>query len=517
MKILSIECKNFKAFESVNYQFGDRIVITGDNFQGKTSIAEAIVFGLFGTNLTGSPYTDGLIRKGTKSAEVTVMFEVGEETHEVTRVKGKKSEVYLDGEKLSQTEVDKFVGEKERFLTVFLPGYFTGLPDKDGREMLMKLIRPPVVDEVLRAMGSTGDIIKGEVLRDPEGLAKEKRAEIKATEAELQKITGQLEVLQERANRTIPEPMKFDEIHLDELKQKLSDHTSTVKSELQRLKQQSQGLRPQYDMLKRQIQAVPAAPYAEGDTCPVCAQTMAGEALEHALKHHHQEAARIQQKNAELTQQGKALIAQGEEIKRQIEALETQIIEESSTEALRSEIAELERQRAEVFAHNAQVSRMRIEIAEDNDTIQKQRTYMEQLEADKFKMSEQVKALTEYRAKYAEIQVSQLKQYLNRVDIQLFEVAKTTGELKPTFTILYDGKEFKTLSYSERIRVNLEFSTLFNKVLGHDWPVYIDNAESITHFDEPAASQLFMASVVKGQELQVKSNEVVQDVKGDVA
>jgi len=523
VRIQALQCRDFKAHSDISLTFGNRVSISGENYIGKTSIAEAIVVGLFGTTLTGSPYTEELIRDygkptAAKKFEVAVTFEVDGEIHEVVRVRGKKSEVYLDGAKSSQNEVDKLIGEKERFLTVFAPGYFTSQPDKDGREMLMKLVKAPTQQTVLDVLDSSiAELLKEEVLRDPEALAKDKRAEIKATDAEIQKEKGKLEILRERVSRPIPDPMKFDELHLEELKKQLADKTTGTVAELKQLRQQSQSFRSQYDLVKGQIKKVPAAPYHEGDNCPVCQRALDEDALTAVLANHHTQAHQIEASNTELTSKAHTILQQGVELKAQIEALEAQVANESATDTIRAEISRLEAEKAQVIAHNGHATRISMEVSEDKTRVEKTESYLKELEADKFKMAEQVRALTEYRAKYAEIQVGQLKQFLNRVDIQLFDIAKTTGEIKPVFNVMYDGKEFKTLSTSERIRVNLEFATLFNKVLGRDHPVYIDNIESITHFNEPAATQLFLSKVVKGQDLKVESEIPTEIAKGDVA
>src|SRR5690606_13457123 len=107
------------------------------------------------------------------------------------------------------------------------------------------------------------------------------------------------------------------------------------------------------------------------------------------------------------------------------------------------------------------------------------------------------------------LQVRQLEEHLNRVSIQLHELVKTTGELKPVFRLQYDGKPYAVLSTSERIRAGLEIASLINKLTGVDFPVFVDCAESVTHFDRPAASQLFVSRVVKGEPLSVRVAEGV--------
>ena len=134
-------------------------------------------------------------------------------------------------------------------------------------------------------------------------------------------------------------------------------------------------------------------------------------------------------------------------------------------------------------------------------------------------MLEQVKSIAQYRATLAEMQIAQLKKHLDKVDIKLFDVTKSTGEIKPTFDLLYDGRPYKALSTSEQIRVHLELTTLFNRVTGMDYPVFIDFAESITHYNRPFASQVIEACVVEGEDLQVElmPEGLLDSAKGDVA
>lgn len=504
MRILSVTCKDFKTFTSQSFDFNDRNLILGDNFQGKTTIRDLIIFAIHGTTATGSPQTDLFIRKGAKKAEVTLVGEFNDGKHEIVRVKGAKSELYLDGQKVAQAEIDKLVGEKERFLTVFVPGYFTSLSDKDGRAMVMNLIQPPKQEEVLaHLLEEERKLLEHENLRDPDELAKEKRAEIKASQAEVNRVEGKLEVLREQAAKELPELKKFDGVELAELRQKLESATAGTANRIKELRAELSAMGREYKMLKGQIQELPQAPYHTGDPCPVCAQTMDGDALENALRHHTNEVAKLQQRNIEIAEKCKSIAAQGNQLKPQLDQLEDEYIALKDNTEIQERIAELEAEEREVHQHNGYVNRLRIEKTEAQAEIAKAEAYLKELQEEQFTLSETVKAIGSYRAKLAEMQVSQLKQHLNRVDIELFKITKNTGEVKDCFTITYDGKEYKSLSYSEQIRANLEIATLFNKVLGYDVPVFIDNGESITHFDDPYASQVFVVKVVEGASLEV--------------
>lgn len=80
------------------------------------------------------------------------------------------------------------------------------------------------------------------------------------------------------------------------------------------------------------------------------------------------------------------------------------------------------------------------------------------------------------------IQKAEFEKYLDKVDISLEKVVKSTGELKEDFTISYDGKEFNQLSGSERIKAGLELVNMFTKLKDIYLPIVVDNAESITDY-----------------------------------
>lgn len=108
-----------------------------------------------------------------------------------------------------------------------------------------------------------------------------------------------------------------------------------------------------------------------------------------------------------------------------------------------------------------------------------------------------------YVGKRAELTFSQLK--MNLVEIALSEVVKSTGEVKDVFKFTYGGRRYDRLSLSEKIRAGLEVSELVKRLTGRNYPVFIDNMESV---DELAnvrpTGQIIMAKCVRGAALTVK-------------
>ena len=105
--------------------------------------------------------------------------------------------------------------------------------------------------------------------------------------------------------------------------------------------------------------------------------------------------------------------------------------------------------------------------------------------------------------------MNQLK--MNRASIKLYDVAKTTGEIKDVFVFTYDGKDYRWLSTSEKIKAGLEVSELLARLTCLEYPTYIDNAECITTKLSPVRGQVILA-YARGTELAVH-NPQLQNVQ----
>ena len=108
-----------------------------------------------------------------------------------------------------------------------------------------------------------------------------------------------------------------------------------------------------------------------------------------------------------------------------------------------------------------------------------------------------------YICKRAELTFSQLK--MNKVEISLYDVVKSTGEAKDTFKFTYGGRRYDRLSLSEKIRAGMEVSELMKRLTGRNYPVFVDNMESVDDLaNVRPTGQVIMAKCVSGTALQVK-------------
>lgn len=118
-------------------------------------------------------------------------------------------------------------------------------------------------------------------------------------------------------------------------------------------------------------------------------------------------------------------------------------------------------------------------------------------------IKQQIDAAKSFNAKKLDIQTENIEKHLDKVSVKLQEVVKSTGELKDTFKIMYEDREFNVLSTSEKIKAGLEIANLVMNVLDIKLPVFIDNAESITEYNI-LDTQIIEARVVEGKALTVE-------------
>lgn len=166
------------------------------------------------------------------------------------------------------------------------------------------------------------------------------------------------------------------------------------------------------------------------------------------------------------------------------------------------EYAELSELKKQVEIYSAKVDAMcnTEKEVQKIEGLEKQRDEI----AEKIQTLEKVvAALGEFAAKRAEMVLSKLK--MKHAAIRLFDVVKSTGEIKDTFRFTYDGKDYRWISNSEKVRAGLEVSRLLQSLTGLCYPTYIDNAESITGSIDAMPNQVMLA-FAKRTQLTVQSS-----------
>lgn len=114
-----------------------------------------------------------------------------------------------------------------------------------------------------------------------------------------------------------------------------------------------------------------------------------------------------------------------------------------------------------------------------------------------------VSCLLLFIAKRVELTLAELK--MNRVSISLYDVVKSTGEVKDVFRFEYNGRRYDRLSLSEKIRAGMEVSELMKRLTGRNYPVFVDNMESVDDLNNVRPTgQVLMAKCVSRAELNVR-------------
>jgi DNA repair exonuclease SbcCD ATPase subunit len=174
---------------------------------------------------------------------------------------------------------------------------------------------------------------------------------------------------------------------------------------------------------------------------------------------------------------------------------------ESKIEPLKAEIAEEKTKEREVINYNAEIDAA---IKHNENLVKDQDLNAEKIKNSKNKI-EQLKLAIEACKQYNSIklkkQSSQIKPYLDKVEIQFEKITKD-GELKDDFKIVYEGKEFNKLSASEKIKAGLEVANLLMNIQDLHFPIFVDDAESINVITN-LETQMIMAKVTLDKEIKV--------------
>lgn len=217
MIIKSLKIKGFKGFkDEICIEFNDKeTIIEGENYQGKTSIGEAICFCFLGTNLFGNDKIVNIINNDSTSSycELKFLDNNGNE-HTIIRTKGKEPICLLDGKKANNEILSKFYYEKKVFLSIYNPYYFSNLEPKEQRELLRGIL--PNIDYItgFELLSRREQEILVEPRVDINGFIKNARDEIKQLNSEENNFEGKRQYAASIVNAIVKEEKVFDKDNL---------------------------------------------------------------------------------------------------------------------------------------------------------------------------------------------------------------------------------------------------------------------------------------------------------------
>ena len=217
--------------------------------------------------------------------------------------------------------------------------------------------------------------------------------------------------------------------------------------------------------------------------------------------------AKLQELSDQRTQAVKQAEQQRSHRQQELERLHSEIqsaeLDQECGMLSQEETEELSRSRTELVELNSKVEVLSKMVQSSPEAAGKQEQDIERMRASIQQKKELLSALAFYISKRVELNFSRLK--MNRVAISLYDVVKTTGEVKDVFRFTYEGRDYICLSRSERIRAGLEVAELIKRLLGVTYPTFIDDVESVPVIDNVRPTgQVFIAKVIKGAALQVQ-------------
>ena len=564
--------------------------ISGHNGTGKTTMAHAVCYVLYGVNYYGLQKIERIINEKANSVKVKLEFmDQDGEVHTLIRArKADKGTLLLDGYSVTNEEIEQNFCDKRLFLSMFNPSYLVETLGEKGRELVLKYLAPIAPETVIEKLPSFSAVLNNISFKEnsPDLLIQSFRDDIRRAEQQIDVLSGNIQSIKENSATA---KQKLDALYADkrsteaqiqklELKQfegidveelsfekdlimdKLSEGKNTENSERAKLeeklgavlnrKYESQFTKPiaeakaEYDSYVKQYNSLleRCKKVKVGMKCPTCfteitesnigsVQGEMKKSLKELLDLANGAAARGREA-VELDNKSKATFEQNkkddaEKLKQQIAELEQGTAKVDASSLRREleevghkitygnlsevEVSELNDLKATLVGIAAEIKTLE-EMCDDKkikDAINQQASFEEQIEQNTIKIN----AVKEYISKRTELMTASLK--MPNVTIRLEEVFRTTGEVKNVFKFDYKGRDYNTLSLSEKTLAGVEIAAMVRKICNIDCPICVDNTESIAAFNNvPMPTQTILLRFVKGQELTVQSRNNLQVVNG---
>lgn len=504
MYIHSIDLENFRCYERKQFEFGQRTVVYGPNGGGKSTLAEAVVWCLFGTNLFGKTKQDEhLMRLGAKNMAVAVTFVESADkqiTFARTREGKKASVLTVNGSRPKPGEIEGIFGSVSEFLSVFLPGFFSSLEPKDAKAILAKCVPDVPKDEVLSRMSPEA----AELLAydrfvmgiDSIEIATQKvRGEITEFEQELLRSEGEMSAYTDVLQQGQPMPFESRVSGQDRAQYELAKR-EIIKYETQLEQRDSllNNLEAEQTRLLKKYRELENHPPVVETHCHTCGQSLPVDKVqsvrEKVLKEHKQELSEI--------------VQQGKQARKEIERLQSMPLKPQLDEQLEALMLRVEKQLEEERQLQIECAASLKSYQRAKEKIGELKLQVERDQQNLATLRRKLKVLTDFRFEYVRAQHAKLNGLFQNVRIHLMDANRETGELREAFRIEWKGRPYRLLSFSEKVRCDLEIGRVLAWARGEEMPVYVDNAESVQNlFRETFNGQVIAAYVEDTQDEEI--------------
>lgn len=499
IKFNALNLSNFKCHKDLEVKFGDLTKILADNFQGKSSIGEAITWLLYGTDAVGSKLDPSPVTYEADETSVSLLLNVDDKDLFLGRgIKGGKAQYYVNEVPSKAGEFNEILDQlfdKDLFLSLFNPNYFFTLHWEKQREMILKYTTAPANKEVFKKLPKPQSDKLATLVKKHSLIELDKIHRSSKTKLDKQYIAAQsrTKTLKEQLAHQAPT------VPLDSLNVELAQITKQI-HEIEKVTSSAGDKNKEFNSVQSKIMAVldqiemskERWPYLKNevieDTCRTCKRPLDGESIEAVQSDKDARIAGYKTKHGEL-------ITQRDELKDQLSKMEYIDVTEQMDKirALENELMPLKQE----LQKHGQFEAMHAQVQQAEDDEKNTLTALN----DSIFI---IDAIKDFNAKEAELQAEKVQSLFENLSIKLFETVKTTGENKPTFIVQMDGKDYLKLSLSESIRAGLELRDVLSEQSEIVAPCFVDNAESITKFKEPNG-QLILARVIAGKELTIES------------
>ena len=212
LQIMQLTVTGFGCFaDEHTWTFGRMTTITGHNYQGKSTIADAIAYALTGAPVFGGRDLDRLQNEGSPfmRVELTVRADDGK-THEIRRARqGGKTALSVDGTTTTQERFAERFGSRDLILSLLNPLYFAEVLGGDGRTLIEQYLPSVPHESVMEKLSEhMRGILGNDRLEMPEIYLKGKRSELKELEKDRLVLDGQM---QQTENQRVKLQKELDE------------------------------------------------------------------------------------------------------------------------------------------------------------------------------------------------------------------------------------------------------------------------------------------------------------------